>query len=142
MKPVVAWQEHAEHVSAADNGDGTVGGAEIGKRPFERCADGIPQQRVGVRWIRRNVRDLAGHHQTLALRSVWAAFVGMSTVHDRGSTVEFALEEGLICIVADNVRHDAVGIRDHAVGGNDDVTFDAVQSRGSLLKDSQIAQQR
>jgi hypothetical protein len=63
----------------------------------------------------------------------------MPAMYDRGSPVERALKESLICIVADNVRHDAVGIGDHAVGGNDDVTFDAEQSANSLLKDSQIA---
>ena len=76
-----------------------VANAEFGERLFERRADGIPKQRVGVRWIGRDVRDLAGHHQTLAPRRVRAAFVRMSAVHDRGGLVEAGLKEFLVCIV-------------------------------------------
>lgn len=44
---------------------------------------------------------------------------------DRGA-VESVLEKPLIGVVADRRRHLAFAVRDHAVGGNDHIAFDAV----------------
>ena len=71
----------------------------------------------------------------------WAAFVGMTSVHDGCGTIEAVLEEALIGVVADRFRHLAFGVGDHAVGGNDDVALDAAHSGDAVSEDCEIAQQ-
>ena len=49
-------------------------------------------------------------------------------MHDDRGPIELGLQEALIGVVADGIRHHAVAIGDHAVGGNDGVALDAVRS--------------
>ena len=42
--------------------------------------------------------------------------------------IHLRLQESLVGFVANRVRHGAVGVGDHAVGGNDGVPFNAMQS--------------
>ena len=59
------------------------------------------------------------------MRRARAAFVRMAPVNDDGGPIELGLKESLVGIVADSVRHHAFGVRDHALRGDDGVTFDA-----------------
>ena len=63
----------------------------------------------------------------------------MSAMHDNRGTVERILEEALIGLVADGLRHLAFGVGEHAVGGNDDIAFDAAHP--AILEDRQVSQQ-
>jgi hypothetical protein len=49
----------------------------------------------------------------------------MAAMDDDSGVVERILEEALIGVIADRRRHFAFAIRDHAVGGNDHIAFDA-----------------
>ena len=49
----------------------------------------------------------------------------MAAMDQRRSVIQSILEEMLVSIVLYRIRHDTPGISDHAVGRNDDVTFDA-----------------
>jgi hypothetical protein len=64
----------------------------------------------------------------------------MSAVDDDRGAVERILEEALICAVADRIRHLAFGVGEHAVSGNDDITFDAAHR--PILEDREVPQQR
>ncbi len=55
-------------------------------------------------------------------------------MHHDGGAVEAFLEEMLIGVVADRLRHLAFRVGDHAVGGDDDVSFDAAQSGDADLQ--------
>ncbi len=46
-------------------------------------------------------------------------------MHDQVGVVEGVGEELLVALELQSVRHHAIGVRQHAVGGDDDVTFDA-----------------
>ena len=71
-------------------------------------------------------RDLTGEDQTAAMCGTRPALVRMAAMHEDRGVVECVLEEALIGVVADRRRHFAFAVRDHAVGGNDHITFDAV----------------
>jgi hypothetical protein len=49
----------------------------------------------------------------------------MAAMYDHRGVVERLLEEALIGVVADRRRHFAFAVRDHAIGGNDHIAFDA-----------------
>ena len=53
------------------------------------------------------------------------AFVRVAAMHDQRDSVEGGLEEALVRIVANGIRHHATGIGNHAVAGDDNVAFDA-----------------
>ncbi len=93
MKGVVARQEQAEHVAAADDGDRAVAGADAFERLFEAGAGRIPQQRIGMRRVGRNGGDPARQDEPLSPRGARAAFVRMPAVHDGGGAVERALRK-------------------------------------------------
>ena len=63
----------------------------------------------------------------------------MPAVDDGRGMVERILEEALIGLVADRIRHLAFGVGEHAVGGNDDITFDAAHR--AILEDREVPQQ-
>ena len=84
--------------------------------------------------IGRGGRDLPRYDQALSSRRARAAFVGMAAVDDDGGLVETGLEEALVGSIADGIRHYAVGVGDHAVGGNDDVALDAAQGDGTASR--------
>jgi len=92
-----------------------------------------------MRRIGRDRPDLPRHHQALSSRRPRAAFVGMAAMHDDGGAIEAGLEEALIGVVADGLRHLAFGVGEHAVGGNDDITFDAAHR--AILEDREVPQQ-
>ena len=50
------------------------------------------------------------------------------SVHDDGGAIHRRLQEMLIGVVADAIRHGAVTVGNHAVGRNDGVAFDGVRS--------------
>ena len=50
----------------------------------------------------------------------------MAAVHDQIGAVERGIEESLVAFEFQRVRHLAVRIREHAVGGHDDVAVDAM----------------
>ena len=47
-------------------------------------------------------------------------------MHDHGGPIQFSLQKPLIGLVADRIRHRAVAVGNHAVGGNDGVPFDTM----------------
>ncbi|MGA7233907.1 MAG: hypothetical protein WBX95_23620, partial [Xanthobacteraceae bacterium] len=69
--------------------------------------------------------DSTGKDQTSAARGAGATLVRMAAMHDDSGVVEGVLEKALIGVVADRWRHFAFAVRDHAVGGNDHIAFDA-----------------
>ena len=95
---------------------------------------------MGMCRIGRESGDLARYDEPFAPRCARAAFMGMPAVHDDRGAVERILEEALIGLVADRIRHLAFGIGEHAVGGNDDIAFDAAHH--AILEDRQVPQQR
>ena len=94
---------------------------------------------MGMFRIGRESGDLARYDEPFAPRCARAAFMRMPAVHDDRGAVERILEEALIGLVADRIRHLAFGIGEHAVGGNDDIAFDAAHR--AILEDRQVPQQ-
>ena len=139
VKRIVERQKPAEHFGAADDGDRAVTDSEPFERLIEAGAERIPQQRIGMCRIGREGGDLTGHDEPLSPRGARSAFMRMPAVHDDGGTVERVLEEALIGLIADRIRHLAFGVGEHAVGGNDDIAFDAAHR--PILEDRQVPQQ-
>src|SRR5436190_20000127 len=52
----------------------------------------------------------------------------MASVHDHVDRVEAVLEENLIGLELERLRHDACGIREHAVLGANGIAFDAARA--------------
>jgi len=67
--------------------------------------------------------------QAAAQRRARLLFVGMAAVHHHIDRVEAALEEALIGLELERVRHDAGRVREHAVVGDDGITFDTGRLR-------------
>ena len=67
---------------------------------------------------------MTGQHEPFALRGTEAAFVRMAAIDDDGGPIKLGLQELLVGAVANNVRHHAGGVGDHALYGDDGVTFD------------------
>ena len=139
MKCVVEWQKQAEYFRPADHGDGAIARAELFQRPLEAGAERIPKKRIGMIRIRSESSDPARQHEPLAPRGARSAFVRMPAVYDDRGAVERVLEEALIGLVAKRIRHRALGVGKHAVGGNDDIAFDAAHS--AILREGEVAQQ-
>ena len=91
---------------------------------LEASARGVPEQRLRVRRIGRNRRDLAGQDDALALRRVRLILMGMAAVHDQRGAVEGGGEESLVALEFQFVRHEVARIRQHAIGGDDDIAFE------------------
>ena len=125
MKRVVLRQKQTEHFGPADDGNDAVIDPEPGQCCIEAGADRVPQHSIWMRGIGRKRRDLTREDQTVAARGARPALVRMAAVHDDRGVVERILEEVLIGIVADRRRNFAFAVRDHAVGGNDHIAFDA-----------------
>ena len=89
--------------------------------------------------IGRESGDLARYDEPFAPRCARAAFMRMPAVHDDRGAVERILEEALIGLVADGLRHLAFGVGEHAVRRNDDITFDAAHR--AILEDREVPQQ-
>ncbi len=136
VKCVVERQKQGEHLSAADDRDGAAIDPEPSRRLSKCGADWIPQQRIWMRGIGRKRRDFTGEDKTLAAGCTRAALVGMAAMHDDRGVVECALEKALIGIVADRRRHFAFAVRDHAVGRNDHITFDALHGCQANFRNS------
>jgi hypothetical protein len=66
----------------------------------------------------------------------------VAAMDDDGGMVEAILKNALISIVADRWRHFALGIRDHAVGRYDHITFDAAHVGTLALEVHDKAEQR
>ena len=98
-------------------------GAVAGR--LERGAGRIPQRRPGIGRIGRDRADLAGQDDPLSLRRVRLIFEGIAAVHDQVGAVQRGGEEPLVALEFQFVRHHPIGVRQHAVGRHDDVTFDA-----------------
>ena len=62
-------------------------------------------------------------------------------MNEHGCTFNAALQELLICVEAERIRHHPVGISDHAVGGDNGVALDAAHN-AAILEDSKVTQQR
>lgn len=92
--------------------------------------------------VGRGGGDLTSENQALAARSTRAALMRVTAMDDDGSMVEVTLKEALIGIVADRWRHFALGIRNHAVGGYDHITFDTTHVGTLALEVHDIAEQR
>jgi hypothetical protein len=125
MKSVVLREKKTEHVGAADDGNDAIADSEPIKRRIKASAGGIPQQSIRVRCVRSKCRDPAGQNETLAARGSGAALVGVAAMNDDRGAIERVLEKPLIGVVADRPRHLTTAFRDHAVGGNDHIAFDA-----------------
>ena len=78
-------------------------------------------------WIRRKGRNLAREHHSLPARRPRTAFMRVAAVQDNRGAVERRLKEFLVGIIAYRFRHLPLGVGNHAVTGNDDVTLDAAQ---------------
>ena len=102
VESVIKRQKHIEHLASADDCDDSAANAEFGERYFQRYSGRIPQQRVGKRWVRRDRRGLVRNNQTFAARGARSAFMGVATMHDSGSPIEFRLEEPLVGVVAES----------------------------------------
>jgi len=50
--------------------------------------------------------------------------MGMSAVHDQVGPVEGGCEKSLVTFKFQFLRHDTIGVRQHAVGGHDDITVE------------------
>jgi hypothetical protein len=57
-----------------------------------------------------------------------AAFAGIAAMGEGGGPIQHVMEEALIGFELERLGLDAAGIRDHAVGGYDGETFDAIRA--------------
>ena len=80
-----------------------------------------------MRGVGRNGLDPAGDDHAFAPFRTRAAFVRVAPMDDRGGAVHLALQEALIRFVANRLRHDAVVVGNHAIGGHNGVAFEAVR---------------
>lgn len=126
VKSLVLRQKQTEDLSPANDGDNSFVYSESIKRGIKPGPDRVPQQRIRMRRVGRKRRDLSGQDETLTVRSARAAFVRMAAMHNDRSVIQRILKETLIGIVADRRRHLAFAVRNHPVGGNDHIAFDAV----------------
>src|SRR6185312_1088161 len=118
-------QKHAEHVGAADHAELAVRQAQRVPRLIERSAARIPQHRGRVRGIGRNARDRPRQDDAPAQVRMRLMLMRIAPMHDRVDAVEPVLEEALVRLEAQLIRHHARGIREHAVFGHDGVALDA-----------------
>src|SRR5262249_31119569 len=125
-------QKQAKNPSAAENGDRAVSDNQRCNRLFKRRAGGIPQKRVWQRPAGRNGSNLPRHNDSFALVRPRPALVRAASVHEHGGAVQLALKKSLVGVIANCSRYHAVAVGDHAVGGHDGVTLDAVRSDQSL----------
>src|SRR5260221_5696828 len=92
---------------------------------LERGARGIPQDGPGVGRVGGEGAHIPGQRDSRALRRVRLVFVGIAAVHDQVGMVEGCGEEPLVALELQSLRHHAIGVRQHAVGRDDDVTLNA-----------------
>ena len=69
--------------------------------------------------------DRAGQDDPLSPRRVRLLLVGIAAVHDQVGAIQRRVEEALVALELQLVRHDVLRIRQHAVGGDDDIAVDA-----------------
>ena len=84
--------------------------------------------------------DLAGDDQAFAPVRARAALVRMAAVDNDRGTVEATLKKALIGVIADRRRHFALGVGNHAVGGNDHITFNTAHVCGPASEVHEIAE--
>ena len=72
---------------------------------------------------------LRSHDNARSPRRIWLIFIGITAVHDQVSAVQRGGEEPLVALEFQFRRHHPAGIRQHAVGRHDDVTFNAQRRR-------------
>ena len=70
----------------------------------------------------------------LSPRRVRLILVGIAAVHDQVGAIEGGGEELLVALELQFVRHHAVGVRQHAVGGHDDIAVDAQRRHGVVAR--------
>ena len=114
-----------EHVRTANDANAAVWGPEHSQGLLERSPGGVPEQRLFIRRVGRDGGDVAGEDQAAAQTRARLLFVRMAAMHHHIDRVERALEEALISVELELVRHDAGRFREHAVFGNNGITFDA-----------------
>ena len=122
-------QKKAKHVRSADDRDRTGLDPECRDRFLKRGASRVPEQSVGLRGIGRDRRRAMRHDEALAASGPRATLMGVTAVHDNRCAVELGLQEMLVGVVADRVRHHAVGIGNHPVGRYDGIAFNVVRSK-------------
>src|SRR5581483_10773008 len=76
--------------------------------------------------MRRNAGDPAGDDQSTAVFGIWPSFMRMPAVHYEIRPIERGVEELLVTVDLQTLWHDAIGVGQHAVRGNDRQAFDAV----------------
>ena len=71
--------------------------------------------------------DLAGEDQPPA-RHVRAAFSGIAAMGEGGGFIQHGMKEALVGFELESLGLNAVCVREHAVGGHDGETFDAIRA--------------
>src|SRR5437660_9047350 len=126
MERVVAdRKKQPEHLGAANDRERAARRAECLPGLLETGARRIPPHRLVVLRIRRKRRNTPGEDQPPPLRRARVGLLRMAAVGDRARTIERAMEEALVGLDLERVRHHALDVGDHAVGGDDRVAFDA-----------------
>src|SRR6185312_5298983 len=86
---------------------------------------GIPEHPFGVCGVDGERRDVVGEDQAEAAVGAGLLLVRVAAVHHHVDAVEAVLEEALVGLELELVRHDADRIRQHAVLGDDGEALDA-----------------
>src|SRR5579864_7099699 len=122
---VVAVHEHVEHARPANDGDGAGAYAGMVTGGLKRSSGRIPERGVRIPRIVGDGADRARQHDALSLWRVWLAFMRVAAMDDQVGTIKSGGEELLVALELQRVGHDPAGVRQHPVGGHDDIAFDA-----------------
>ena len=91
----------------------------------QRRSRRIPEPRFGIVGIRREPRDPPSEDEPPPARRIRLRFRRTASVHHHVGPIEAFLKMPLVGFEVQRLRLDAGRVRDHAVGGDDDIGLDA-----------------
>jgi hypothetical protein len=103
MENVITVQEHREHVRTADDANAAVWRPES-QGLLERSTRRVPEQRLFIRRVGRNGRDLPGQDQSAAQIRTRLSLMRLAPMHHHIDAVEPAFEEVLLGLEFERVR--------------------------------------
>jgi hypothetical protein len=90
VEKIVVVQEHLKHIRAANNANAAARRAEHRQGVSERSTGRIPEQRVGIRRVGRDGRNLPGQDQSAAQLGTLLPLVRVAPVHHHIDPVSMA----------------------------------------------------
>ena len=92
---------------------------------LQRRPGRIPEPRFWIVGVRRKVSDVSGQDQPAPAHRVRMAFLRVAPVHDHVGSIKAFLEMSLVRFEMQRRRLNPGRVRKHAIGGGDDIGFDA-----------------